>query len=166
MSEATTADTAIIAGSPFLTELVKQLRAQDSYGHWEGKSDAEVVGPYIVDKEARKLIPIIDDPDPDVLWRIDLFYSAAGLAIERGSKVMTAPMIKMSHEGFGRVVLIAGRLVVFNKYHRDVHRFGFDSLLELAAQGDKIVGIEILDSTDDLFAAQKANLDKWNAVLK
>ncbi|MES2569823.1 MAG: peptidylprolyl isomerase [Verrucomicrobiota bacterium] len=34
------------------------------------------------------------------------------------------------------------------------------------AQGDKIVGIEVLDSTDDLFSAQKSNLDKWNAVLK
>jgi peptidyl-prolyl cis-trans isomerase B (cyclophilin B) len=34
------------------------------------------------------------------------------------------------------------------------------------AQGDTITGIEILDSTDELFAAQKAQLDKWNAVLK
>ena len=33
------------------------------------------------------------------------------------------------------------------------------------AQGDKIAKIEVLDATDDLFAAQKANLDKWNAVL-
>ena len=33
------------------------------------------------------------------------------------------------------------------------------------AQGDKIQGIEVLDSTDDLFAAEKANLDKWNKVL-
>ena len=32
-------------------------------------------------------------------------------------------------------------------------------------QGDKISGIEVLDSTDELFAAQKANLDKWNKVL-
>ena len=32
-------------------------------------------------------------------------------------------------------------------------------------QGDKIKSIDILDSTDDLFAAQKANLDKWNAIL-
>ncbi len=31
-------------------------------------------------------------------------------------------------------------------------------------QGDAIKGIEVLDSTDDLFAAQKANLDKWNKV--
>jgi glutathione peroxidase-family protein/cyclophilin family peptidyl-prolyl cis-trans isomerase len=34
------------------------------------------------------------------------------------------------------------------------------------AGGDKIVSIEILDSTDALFKAQAANLDKWNAMLK
>ena len=33
------------------------------------------------------------------------------------------------------------------------------------AQGDKIQKIEVLDSTDELFAAQKTQLDKWNAVL-
>ncbi len=139
MSDSAVCATFAIADSPFLSELVKQLRSQDSYGHWDGKSDVEVVGPYVLDKEARKAIPIIDDPDPEVLWRLELYYNAIGLAIERQSKVMCAPMIKMSHEGFGRVVLIAGRLVVFNKYHRDVHRFGFDSMEALAEQGDKIV---------------------------
>lgn len=33
------------------------------------------------------------------------------------------------------------------------------------AKGDTIKSIKILDPTDDLFAAQKANLDKWNKVL-
>ena len=32
-------------------------------------------------------------------------------------------------------------------------------------QGDKITSIEVLDSTDALFASQQANLDKWNKVL-
>jgi peptidyl-prolyl cis-trans isomerase B (cyclophilin B) len=32
-------------------------------------------------------------------------------------------------------------------------------------QGDKIEKIEILDSTDDLFAAQKKRIDEWNAAL-
>ena len=32
--------------------------------------------------------------------------------------------------------------------------------------GDKIKSIEVLDSTDDLFAAQEANLTKWNGALK
>ena len=39
-------------------------------------------------------------------------------------------------------------------------------VINAIAQGDKIESIEVLDSTDELFAAQKANLDKWNAVLK
>ena len=33
-------------------------------------------------------------------------------------------------------------------------------------QGDKINSIEILDSTDDLFAAQSANITKWNAAYR
>jgi peptidyl-prolyl cis-trans isomerase B (cyclophilin B) len=34
------------------------------------------------------------------------------------------------------------------------------------AKGDKIEKIEILDSTDTLFAAQKENIAKWDAALK
>ena len=33
-------------------------------------------------------------------------------------------------------------------------------------KGDKITKIEILDPTDDLFKAQAANIEKWNASLK
>jgi hypothetical protein len=36
-------------------------------------------------------------------------------------------------------VLIAGRLIVFNKQVRDAHRFGFNSLEKLAAAGTKAV---------------------------
>lgn len=130
---------AIIAASPFLGQLVTMLRAQDTYGSWDGKSDAEVLAPYIVDKAARKLIPIIDDPDPDVLWRVELFYNAAGIAIERKTGIIAAPMIRINHEGFGRAILVVGRLIAYSKYHRDIHRFGFDSLQALAEGGDRIV---------------------------
>lgn len=138
MAELIDAETTI-AASPFLTELLKVLRAQDSYGHWDGKADSEVLAPYVVDKEARRAMPIIDDPDPDVLWRLELFYNAIGLAIERATGVMCSPMIKINHEGFGRAVLLAGRLVAYSKHHRDIHRFGFDSLAKLAEAGEKVV---------------------------
>ena len=39
------------------------------------------------------------------------------------------------------------------------------NVVDTVVQGDAIQTIDILDSTDELFAAQKANLDKWNAVL-
>ena len=125
--------------SLFFRELVKQWRAQDSYGAWEKKSDMELLAPYVLDKEQRRAIPIIGDPDPEILWRVELFYNAVGLATERASGVMVSPMMKMSHEGFGRMVLIAGRLIVVNKQLRDVHRFGFPSMEKLAEEGDKLV---------------------------
>ncbi|NNM83171.1 MAG: NifX-associated nitrogen fixation protein [Burkholderiales bacterium] len=123
----------------FLKELAKQYRAQDTYGTWDGKTDADLLSPYIVDKEKRREIPIMGDPDPETLWRLELFYNAIGLSVERLSGIMVSPMMKMSHEGFGRVVLTAGRLVVINKYLRDVHRFGFNDMQKLAQEGGKLV---------------------------
>ena len=125
--------------SLFIKELVKQWRAQDSYGTWDGKTDENLLEPYVLDKEKRRQIPIVGDPDPETLWRVELFYNAVGLAIERASGVMVTPMMKMSHEGFGRMVLIAGRLIVVNKQLRDVHRFGFPTLEKLAGEGEKLV---------------------------
>lgn len=125
--------------STFIRELIKIWRAQDAHGAWEGKSDEALLAPYIITKEQRREMPIIGDPDPEVLWRVELFFNAVGLAIERRTGVMVSPMMKMSHEGFGRLVLIAGRLVVVNKQLRDVHRFGFETMEKLAAEGEKFV---------------------------
>lgn len=131
----------------FVQELVKQWRAQDINGVWEGKSDETLLAPYIITKEQRREMPIIGDPDPETLWRLELFYNAVGLSIERRSGVMVSPMMKMSHEGFGRLVLMAGRLIVVNKQLRDVHRFGFVSMESLAEEGEKFVtaGLDMIN---------------------
>lgn len=136
-----------VAELPFIKELIKVWRAQDTHGAWEGKSDLELLAPYIIDKEARRALPIIGDPDPETIWRLELFFNAVCLRIERATRVMISPMLKMSHEGFGRMVLIGGRLIVVNKQLRDVHRFGFDSFEKLAAEGDKYVqaGVEMIE---------------------
>ncbi|TLG71202.1 NifX-associated nitrogen fixation protein [Methylocystis sp. B8] len=136
-----------VAELPFIKELIKVWRAQDTHGAWEGKSDLELLSPYIVDKEARRALPIIGDPDPETIWRLELFFNAVCLMIERATGVMISPMLKMSHEGFGRMVLIGGRLIVVNKQLRDVHRFGFDSFEKFAAEGDKYVqaGVEMIE---------------------
>lgn len=130
----------------FLAELAKQFRAQDTYGTWDKKSDAELLEPYVLDREKRQAIPIVGDPDPETLWHVELFFNAVGLAIERETGVMVTPMMKMHHEGFGRMVLCAGRLIVVNRQLRDVHRFGFPSMEKLALEGAKLVadGIEMI----------------------
>lgn len=138
--------------APFVQELVKQWRAQDTHGTWEGKSDETLLAPYIVTREQRRQMPIMGDPDPDILWRLELFYNAVGLAIERRTGTVATPMMKMHHEGFGRMVLLAGRLIVLSKHLRDVHRFGFESMDALAAEGDKLVndGVAMIESFPDV----------------
>ncbi len=140
MSESTAVlEKTSVAELPFIKELIKIWRAQDTHGTWETKSDLDLLAPYILDKEARRALPIIGDPDPETIWRMELFFNAVALSVERATGVMISPMLKMSHEGFGRMVLIGGRLIVVNKQLRDVHRFGFDSFEKLAAEGDKYV---------------------------
>lgn len=125
--------------SPFLKQLAAVIRAEDSYGTWDEKTDADLMSEFIVTADERREIPIIGDPDPDVMWRIGKFYDAVGLMIEKESGCMASQMQKMSHEGFGRIVLIAGKLVVVSKHLRDVHRFGFTTWAKLAEGGEKIV---------------------------
>ena len=138
--------------SPFIKELIKVWRAQDTHGAWEGKSDLVLIEPYILDKEARRALPLVGDPDPETIWRLELFFNAIALAIERATGVMVSPMLKMHHEGFGRMVLIGGRLIVVNKQLRDVHRFGFDNLGKLADEGAKYVkaGVEMVEKFPDV----------------
>jgi probable nitrogen fixation protein len=146
MPEATAAEPTPITESVFLKELIKQWRAQDAHGAWEKKTDLDLIEPYIITKEQRREVPIIGDPDPETLWRLELFYNAVGLAIERATGVMVSPIMKMHHEGFGRIVMTGGRLVVITKTLRDVHRFGFESLEKLVAEGEKLVsaGVEMI----------------------
>ncbi len=125
--------------SPFLRALVRQMRAHDTTGTWERKTDVEVLEKFIITPEQRRSLPVIADPDARTLWRMEQYYSALGLAIEQASGVMATPMLKMTHEGFGRVVLVAGKLVVISRILRDVHRFGFTSVAALAAGGEKLV---------------------------
>jgi len=140
------------AEAPFIRELIKIWRAQDTHGTWDSKTDIELLEPYIVDKQKRRALPIIGDPDPDTIWRLELFFNAVALSIERATSVMVSPMLKMHHEGFGRMVLIGGRLIVVNKQLRDVHRFGFDNLGKLADEGDKYVkaGVEMIEKFSEV----------------
>lgn len=73
------------------------------------------------------------------------------------------PFLDNRHSVFGEVT--KGRDVV-NKILGKVDTRERGVKVDPAGKGDEILKIEILDSTDALFAAQAANLAKWNAVLK
>jgi probable nitrogen fixation protein len=124
--------------SAFLDQLVMALRAEDSWGAWEDLSEAELLAGYVVTPEERSAMPITGEPEPETVWRLEQFYAAVGLLVGRRTGVAAAPMSRVHWEGFGRVVLIAGRLVVLYRHLRDVHRFGFSSLEALARAGERL----------------------------
>jgi probable nitrogen fixation protein len=130
----------------FLRELLRQFRANQGGSAWDGKSDEELLAPLLIARERRR-DPVPDDPDPDVFFRIELFYGAVGLAIEGRRGIVCTPMLKMHHEGFGRVVLLAGRLVVVNRFLREARKFGFESIEKLTDAGERLVasGVEMID---------------------
>lgn len=73
MSETTDIDP---LATPFLQSLVARIRAEDAFGAWDRKTDLDLLEDYIVTKEQRRAIPIIGDPDPDTLDRVEKFYQA------------------------------------------------------------------------------------------
>ncbi len=123
--------------TPFLQALVRLLRAQDTFGAYAKRPDAQMLAGYIVTKEQRRAATATCRADPDLVWRIEQFYGAIGLVVEQETGLVASPMLKVYDEGFGRVILTAGKLVVLTKHVRDAQRFGFETIAALAAEGTK-----------------------------
>ncbi|MCM2321478.1 MAG: NifX-associated nitrogen fixation protein [Pseudomonas sp.] len=125
---------------PIIRQMVVQLRSMDSYGTYDTWSDARVLDPLVLTKERRRAIPVVGDPDETTLSRVKAYYNALAQMIERETGLLAVPMINISHEGFGRALILVGKLVALDKTLRDVHRFGFDSLDALVAEAQKQLG--------------------------
>lgn len=138
MTEAVVAESAPQLENYFVRQLVTQLRAMDSYGTYDTWNDCKVVDPMILTKERRREIPVVGDPDETTISRIKAYYNALACSIEKECGKMCMPIVNISHEGFGRALIIVGKLVVHDKTLRDVHRFGFESLDKITEEMAKI----------------------------
>ncbi|WP_352907812.1 DUF269 domain-containing protein [Mesorhizobium sp. M1121] len=98
----------------------------------KGKSDSTLLADFIVTRKQRRAIPLIGDPDPDLLWRLDMFYTAVGLRIEERSGLMTSPTMEMKPMGASDDCF--SRPGGWSRC-RDIHRFGFETFRKLALAG-------------------------------
>ncbi|HKI60016.1 MAG TPA: NifX-associated nitrogen fixation protein [Mariprofundaceae bacterium] len=128
-----------ILKSDFMQEMVRQMKALDTYDTYDGWSDAKILDPFILTKERRREIPVIGDPDEIVIARVKCIYNAISFLIEKNTGIMASPVVNLSHEGFGRVLVAAGKLVVVDRSLRDVHRFGFRTIEKMQEEGDKLL---------------------------
>jgi probable nitrogen fixation protein len=132
-----------VLDTDFIKEMARQMRALDTYGTQAGWSIEQILDPFVLTKERKAGIPIIGDPDEETLSRVKAFYNAIAVLIEKECGLMAVPFVHLTHEGFGRVLIIVGKLVALDKTLRDVHRFGFDSLSKMKTEGDKLLSVAI-----------------------
>lgn len=137
----------------FIDTLVGQIRALDQFGTWVNKTDEDLlIEKYIKTKEELKNIPIIADIDEMQIKDIRLVYQAVALAFEKLTGIMCSVVMEMSHEGFGRVVVFAGKIVLCEKFFKDAHRFSFREYEKLEEEGEKYLknAVEIYEKYKDV----------------
>jgi probable nitrogen fixation protein len=136
----------------FIKEMLRQMRALDSYGTWDGQPAEKILDLFVLTKERKKEIPLIGDPDEETVARVKAFYNAIAILIEKECGKIATSLVHLSHEGFGRVLITVGKLVAVDKTVRDVHRFGFESLSKMKTEADKIlsVALEIVGKYPDV----------------
>jgi probable nitrogen fixation protein len=132
-----------VLDTDFIKEMVRQMRAIDTYGTQSGWAPEKILEPFVMTKEKKAAIPIIGDPDEQTISNVKAFYNAIAVLIEKECGLMAVPFVQLTHEGFGRVLIIVGKLVALDKTLRDVHRFGFDSLSKMKTEGDKLLSVAI-----------------------
>lgn len=125
--------------SELVKDLIKQLRAIDTYDTYDGWSNAKIIDPIVLTKERKRDIPVVGDPDGITVARIKAYYNSLATLIEQKSGLMAVPVVNLSHEGFGRAFIMIGKLIVVDKILRDVHRWGFPSLEAMCVQSDKTI---------------------------
>ena len=143
-----------VMNAPFIKQMIVQLRAVDSYGTYDNWSDEKVLDPMILTKERRREIPVVGDPDEIIIARVKAYYNALAVSIERECGLMAVPMVNLSHEGFGRALIMVGKLVALDKSLRDVHRFGFDSVEKLDTEATKLIDKAVTTITTFRAAAE------------
>jgi probable nitrogen fixation protein len=127
----------------FAIEMVRQMRAIDSYGTNDNLTSAQLLEPFILTPEKKRELPIIGDPDEEVVARVKVFYNAIAALTEQECGHMAVPLINLTHEGFGRALITVGKLVVMDRTLRDVHRFGFPSLSKMKDEADKVLSVAL-----------------------
>lgn len=127
----------------FFQEMIRQLRSRDPHGMRESWSRERLLEPYILTPEKARAIPIVGDPPAEVVDRLHAFANAVAVLIEKECGLMAKTFLHLSHEGFGTLLILVGKLVVVERTLRDVHRFGFPTPSKMKDEADKLLSVAI-----------------------
>ncbi|HIK20390.1 MAG TPA: NifX-associated nitrogen fixation protein [Synechococcus sp. M44_DOE_062] len=131
--------------SPILQEIVRQMRAADPYGTYRTWSDELLLKPFVLTKAQKRQISLEGEVDPAVRSRILIYYRAIAALIEKETGLLAQVVLDLNSEGFGWVLVFAGRLLLVVNTLRNAHRFGFESLEQLSEKATALIdkGIQL-----------------------
>lgn len=123
----------------FKQELIMQVRALDAHGYWDKLTDNDLLErKFVKTKEQLKEIPLVGEISKPQIEDLRLIFQAHALYFERKTGAMATVILEMHHEGFGRAVVIADKIVIVDKYFKDAHRFGYKSLDAIGEENEKL----------------------------
>lgn len=127
-------------GEIFLKEIVNQVRAYDTYGTWEKKSNEDLLKEFLKGGSKKPLSLVGHcEIDPKAMLKIYAYFKALGAIIEKLSGFITSVVINMDDEGNGTVLIYTGRFILVNKTIRNANMFGFNSIDDMRSQGEKLI---------------------------
>ena len=146
----------------FLRDLVALIRAGDPYGRLDDVEPERLLRPFLIAPTTADAV--LAEPDDGAgactvdalsIERLRAFHQAVAAGVERAGHVMTAVAVDVNGEGFGRVLVVAGRLLLLAESQRDAGNFGFPSLVALAAAGERLVAraVAVLDRYPEVAGA-------------
>lgn len=125
--------------SAFMQEVLRQIKAHDSYGVRDGWTPDRLLEPFFRKRTVEAGCVV----DQAAQLRLSTFYQALAVLIEGECGQMVSLVSNVNDEGFGRVLLVVGRLVVLDKTVRDAGRFGFASPQAMQAEAEKLLAVAV-----------------------
>jgi len=125
--------------SAFMKEILRQVKAHDTYGVRDGLSPEQHLEPFF----RKRGMDMACTVDRGAMLRVTTFYQAIAMLIEGECGQMASLISSINEEGFGRVMLTVGRLVVLDKTVRDAGRFGFASPEAMQKEADKLLAVAV-----------------------
>ncbi|MBF0624467.1 MAG: DUF269 domain-containing protein [Magnetococcales bacterium] len=129
--------------SDFIRELVKQMRALDTYGVRDKSTPQALVQPFIVSATDRQSLSVAGDPGPEVLARLVGFFNTIALLIEKECGLAAKLFLNIDGAGAGTALVVVGKLVVTEKSLSGVQGFGFESLSRMKDEADKLLSVAL-----------------------
>lgn len=126
--------------SLFLDSLDKVVQGNDALGLYRNLDVAQRLEQmFLVTPEEKQQTEACGLIDPKVKEKIELFFQAVTYAIEQKSGKLVSSIVELNSEGFGRVILYSGRLILVNKSIRGIQKFTFTELKQLDKAGTQYI---------------------------